>query len=104
MSDEALCCSLTGPRRAQRIKEWAALTAHATSQRQGPNRIISTYPAEKEIVEELRRLIAAEAECCSFMKFDVHETPSLVRVELTVPEEMTGFLDTMVGLTSPKLA
>lgn len=98
--NEVCACTLSGPDLADRIQEWAAVTARATSRDLEGNRIVSTYPVDDDVVTELRRLIAAEAECCSFMTFRVDETRGGIRVELEVPQGMSDVLPAMLGLVA----
>ena len=100
MTEETLACSLNGPELIKRVEEWRRLTSQATSRRVEEAGIVSTYPREERVVQELRRLIAAEGECCSFMKFEVRERPDEVEVELRVPEGMTESLAQMLGLVT----
>jgi hypothetical protein len=100
MNEETMACSLSGPELVERIGEWAQVTSRATSRRVEGGRITSTYPRDEQLLERLRALIAAEAECCSFMQFSVEEQPDQVVVELRVPEHMAGMLALMLGLVT----
>ncbi len=97
MIGESLGCSLEGQELSDRVGEWARLMARATSRRVEKGRIVSTYPREKNLLDQLNALIAAEAECCSFMNFRVEEQPDQVVVELSVPDEMSEALNS-IGL------
>ena len=97
-NDEVLACSLSGPELIERVARWRRVTTKATSRRIEGGRMVSTYPRDEELVGELRALIAAEAECCSFMRFDVDERADDVRIELSVPDEMSDMLEVMIGL------
>ena len=100
MSNETLACSLAGDELVGRIREWTQVTARATSRHVEKGRIVSTYPIDEELLRRLRELIAAEAECCSFMQFEVKEGPDQVTVELRVPDEMSEALAVMLGLVT----
>ena len=99
-STETLACSLAGDELIQRLGEWAAVASRATSRHVEKGRIVSTYPPDEDILRRLRDLIAAEAECCSFMQFEVKEGPDEVEVELRVPDEMSEALAVMLGLVT----
>jgi hypothetical protein len=97
---ETLACSLSGPDLVQRIGEWAQVASQATSRHVEKSRILSTYPADEQLLQQLRGLIAAEAECCPFMQFSVQEGIDHFVVELRVPEEMSEALSVMLGLVT----
>ncbi len=46
------------------------------------------YPNDPQLRHRLRELIAAEAECCSFLRFDLHERPDTIVTEVRLPEEL----------------
>ena len=97
-NEEMLTCSLGGQQLIERIREWGQLASQATSRHVEKGRIVSTYPPDRQLLQQLRKLIAAEAECCPFMRFDVEERPDQVVVELRVPEDMSEALAVMLGL------
>jgi hypothetical protein len=103
-NEETLACSLSGPELVERIREWAEVATQATGRHVEKGRIVSTYPPNQGLLRELRRLIAAEAECCAFMQFDVEEGPDQVVVELRVPDEMSEALAVMLGLVTQQPA
>lgn len=98
MDENAVRCTLEGPALIERIIEWRQVASRATGRRVETGRIVSTYPSDPELIERLRALIAAEAECCSFMEFDVVEEGDEVTVELRVPDGMSDVLVAMMGL------
>ena len=97
---EMLACSLSGPELVERVREWADVASHATSRHVEKGRIVSTYPPDQQLLQQLRELISAEAECCPFMKFNVEERPDEVEVELRVPDDMSEALAVMLGLVT----
>lgn len=62
------------------------------------SRVVSTFPNDDQLLQQVRELIAAEADCCPFMAFTIEERPDQFLVELRVPEEMSGALALMPGL------
>ncbi|MGH2747166.1 MAG: hypothetical protein ACRDKB_04510 [Actinomycetota bacterium] len=98
--EETLACSLSGPDLVQRIREWTEVASHAQSRHVEKGRIVSTYPNDHQLIQRLRQLIEAEAECCPFMKFDVQLNADEVVVELNVPDEMSEALAVMLGLVT----
>jgi MerR family copper efflux transcriptional regulator len=101
---EALSCSLSGPELVSRIREWGQVASRAISRHVEKGRIVSTYPPDQQLLQQLHRLIAAEAECCPFMQFNVKEGPDQVEVELRVPEDMSEVLAIMFGLVTQQPA
>jgi hypothetical protein len=99
-NEETLACSLSGPGLIERISEWGQVASQATGRHVEKGRILSTYPPDRQLVQQLRMLIAAEAECCPFMQFNVEERPDQVVVELRVPEDMSEALAVMLGLVA----
>ncbi len=97
MADDVLSCSLERDALETRLQDWAAVARHAISRRVDTDRIRSTYPPDPEIARRLRDLIAAEAHCCTFMRFTVEESPDEIVVELRVPAGMAEPLATMLG-------
>lgn len=97
---EAQACSLSGPDLVERMAEWGRVASQATTRHVEPGRIVSTYPPDQRLLQQLRKLIAAEADCCSFMHFDVDEGPDEVVVDLRVPEDMSEGLAVMLGLVA----
>ena len=95
---ETLACSLSGPELAERMREWGRVTARATSRRVEKGRIISTYPLDRDLVQQISKLIAQEAACCSFMDFSIAEGEDQLEVEIRMPDEMSDSLESMLGL------
>ena len=95
---ETLGCSLSGSELIERVTEWRHVASHALSRRVEKGRIVSTYPVDRRLLQQLRKLIAAEARCCDFMQFKVAESPDQIEVELRVPDDMSEELAVMLGL------
>jgi len=68
----------------------------ATSRGVDGDRVVAVYPNDAHLLGRLRELIAAEAECCSFLLFDVEETPDAIVTELRLPEGMPDPVRTRV--------
>ena len=100
MGIQDLACTLEGPELMQRVQDWRALATRATGRSFEGNTVIATYPRDAELIAELRRLIEAEKDCCSFMQFSVEEISEAVTVRLRVPEEMKHLLGLMVGIAT----
>lgn len=89
-------CSLTGPGLVERINEWAEVALHATQRTVSNGRIVSTYPQDQQLLERLRNLVAAEADCCPSIQFTIRETPEGFEVEIQVPDNVNGPLRVML--------
>ena len=85
---QPFACSLQGPDLVDRIDAWREVVARATSRGVENDRVVAVYPKDPQLLSRLRELVAAEAECCSFLLFDVEETPDAIVTELRLPEGM----------------
>ena len=85
MSQEPRTCSLSHEKLSGRVLAWSRVMARAIDRRVDGDNTVATYPRDDELLEEVRALIAAEAECCPFMEFTVTESPEGFTVELRVP-------------------
>ena len=81
-------CSLESPELLDRIDAWQDVVTRATSRGIEDGRVVAEYPKDAQLLGRLRELVAAEAECCSFLRFDVEETPDAIVTELRLPEGM----------------
>jgi len=93
---QPLACTLDGPDLVNRIEEWREVVARAKTRRVEDGRVVAVYPKDAQILFRLRELIAAEAECCSFLRFSVEETPDAILTELQLPEELPDSVRTRV--------
>ena len=93
---QPFACSLDAPELVDRIEAWREVVAHATSRGVDNDRVVAVYPKDALLLGRLRALIAAEAECCSFLLFDVEETPDAIITELRLPEGMPDSVRTRV--------
>jgi hypothetical protein len=80
------CCTLDGGEMVERVSAWRDVSSKATARRVGSAKITSEYPPEPMLTQRLKDLIAAEAVCCSFLKFDLREERDRTVVELEFPE------------------
>ena len=90
-------CSLGGTDLDDRLAQWGAVMSLAIDRRVEGGRVVSTYPRDEDLLAKIRMLIAAEAECCSFMDFTVEENAESFTVELRVPNEMSDGILEMLG-------
>jgi hypothetical protein len=93
---QPLSCRLDGPDFVDRIEAWREVVARATTRRVEGGRVVAVYPNDAQLLARLRELIAAEAECCSFLHFSLEETPDAILTELRLPEELPDSTRTSV--------
>ena len=93
---QPFACSLEGPELVDRIEAWRDVVARATSRGIENDRVVAIYPKDARLLGRLRELVAAEAECCSFLLFDVEETPDAIVTELRLPEGIPDSVRTRV--------
>lgn len=82
-----LVCTLDERHLADRLQEWSAVSERALSRSEEGARIVSTFPPDATVVAELRRLIAAEGECCSFLRFQLTEHEDHVELAFHDPRK-----------------
>ncbi len=82
----ALGCSLNDEELATRTEDWRRIAARAESRHTEKGRVIATYPKDEQLLDDIRRLIAAEADCCPSMQFIVKEQPDRIVVELRISQ------------------
>ena len=86
----AAACALPDAGLTQRMASWREVAEHVVSRRTSPGRVVSTYPAEMR--QRVETLIAAEAECCPFLSFEVRGDDALVEVELRYPPDFEAMV------------
>lgn len=87
---DAAACTLPDAGLAQRMESWREVAGQAVSRRASSGRVVSTYPAEMR--QRVEMLIAAEAECCPFLSFEVRGDDALVEVELRYPPDFEAMV------------
>lgn len=101
MDVQHLSCTLQGPELLQRLREWEQVTSRAKTRVLEENALVAVYPRDRALLDELRRLVEAEKDCCSFLDFRIEERVEDAVVRLEVPEGMHDLLPMMMGLASP---
>lgn len=85
--EQSVACSLEARELIERIEAWQQVVSHATGHEVEDDRVVTTYPQNAQLLDRLRGLIAAEAECCSFLDFSVHERRGSIVTELRFGKE-----------------
>jgi hypothetical protein len=96
-TSQPLTCSLARPDLVDRIEAWRDVVARATTRRVEGDRVLAVYPKDAQLLGRLRDLIAAEAECCAFLRFDVHERPDSIVTELRLPDDLADSTRTLIA-------
>jgi hypothetical protein len=78
-----LLCSLQPDELAQRGEDWRAVNEACVERTVQPGLLTRRYRRGPEIAQSLRRLIAAEAECCPFLHFDLQDVGGQLQLEVT---------------------
>jgi hypothetical protein len=94
-----LLCSLQPEELAQRGRDWRVVNEACVERTVQPGLLTRRYRREPEIAESLRRLIAAEAECCPFLRFEVQDVDGQLQLEVTTTQ--SGADAVLEALASP---
>lgn len=90
-------CTLEGADMMERITAWREISTQAISRRLEAGQVTSVYPPDQELFARLQDLIAAEAVCCSFLKFTIHSGADETIVRLNYPEEARGLVEAILA-------
>jgi hypothetical protein len=86
--DQPIACSLSSSDYAARKGDTAQIARRALRSREPvPAGARLTFAAEAQTERDLRAVIAAEAECCSFLHFDLDRDGDTLRLEVTGPDQ-----------------
>lgn len=95
--DAPIACTLDGDDMADRLTEWRAVLARATSRaRTTDGGLRAAFGAGVDL-GELARLVAAEQGCCSFFAFAIIVDHRGVGLEVNAPDGAGGMIDALFG-------
>jgi hypothetical protein len=94
---QPLACTLEAAELGDRLRAWSEVLPRASTRRTEDGRVVATYPKDAELLSRLRELIAAEANCCSFLDFRLEERPDAIVVELRLPDGVPASLAGVFG-------
>ena len=85
---QPIACSLSPANYATRKDDIARIARGALRSRQPlPGGARLTFAARGETERDLRAVIAAEAECCSFLHFELDRDGDNLRLDVTGPDD-----------------
>lgn len=94
MTDLPMACSLDGPAQAERAAAFAALADRALIRSERTSRGWRLLYREAAGVEHsLRRLIAAESECCPFLGFALDRSGQHLSLTVQGPAEAQAMIE-----------
>jgi MerR family copper efflux transcriptional regulator len=97
MTELPIACSLSSADQAGRLASWRALEAESMLDAEVTERGASMrFRAGAEV--RLRRLIAAESECCPFFEFDLRAEGPDLRLSVEGPAEAHPIVLELFGL------
>lgn len=83
-----IACSLAGSAMGDRFQIWRELARRALLGRERhPEGLVLRYRRGPGVEDELRRLVALEADCCAFLTFDLAPQERQLRLTVTGPAE-----------------
>jgi len=83
MPDQNLVCSLTAADYRDRESAWLKLGTHLSASAAIPGGLSFSFAPTHGLRDSLTELIRLEAECCSWMSFDISESPDGIRLAIT---------------------
>lgn len=85
-----IACTLDGPDRAARGRDWKALRERARLGEHRTEKMLTTIWRRDEGVQaEVERLVAAERECCGFLSFELTVGDDSVTLVTAFPEGLS---------------
>lgn len=97
MDSGMIACTLEGAGFEERAAAWREVASRATARSLEQGRVVATYPADPELLGRVRALIAAEASCCSFFRFELREGREEFVIDLRYPDEARALVEGMLG-------
>ena len=97
-----LACSLSASDAARRGRWWARVMERANGVSAQPGGFVARFDASAELEGELRRVAAAEAECCPFLQIDVARAPDELSLTITGPPRAQPVIAQIQTTSQPK--
>lgn len=97
-------CSLDLSDLSRRLDAWRRVAAQGRTVEVTDDRVVAVYPRREALLADLRALVDAEAECCSFLTFTIEERGDDIVSELSYPPDTPAALRAFIGeLTTTRL-
>ncbi|MBN8742562.1 MAG: hypothetical protein BGP24_07655 [Lysobacterales bacterium 69-70] len=91
-----IACSLDAGDFRDRLAWIAAVNRdHLVSERRDGQRLVLTY--RPDALQSVRDLVAKESACCAFLAFDLTERADVVRLTVSVPDEVLDHADELLA-------
>ena len=99
MSDQSIACTLRPEQKRDRMSLIGALLSEALVGHEPiDGGVRARFRNEPAIEQRVRDLAAAEAQCCAFLRFDVHHDVSAVLLDITGSPEAQPAIRAMFPL------
>jgi hypothetical protein len=92
-----IACSLSTDDMGDRLQEWEALLARASSREPTEPGYRLIFARDAELASALADLAAREIECCPFFTFVVTMTNDRLQFDVEVPEDARELVATLFG-------
>jgi hypothetical protein len=91
-----VACTLASESMAERRRVWRALADHALiEQLKTEDGVSLIYSARPGVEDTLRELVALEADCCAFARWQVEPRGPRLILEVTAPDDAVASLQAM---------
>jgi hypothetical protein len=101
-ADPPIACTLGANDYRRRLDEVRALGDAALIDTESePGRAVLRFAASAGIRARVDNIVAAEAECCSFLTMTVTDEPDVVVLTIEAPRDAALVLDELVGALAP---
>jgi MerR family copper efflux transcriptional regulator len=97
--DPAIACTLSAGSMKGRMADWQALLAHVERRTSIDGGVRSVF-APSLPMDDLTRLVAAEQDCCQFLRFAITVDARGVALEVRAPEDARSIVESMFGAPS----
>ncbi len=98
--DQPIACTLTPDQYRERTADLAALVARAGRAREPTaDGVRLTFADSPQTEADLRATIAAEAECCAFLRMDLRRADAGLMLEVAGPPEARPVIDGLFQLS-----
>jgi hypothetical protein len=82
-----IACSLDAVEQQQRLGDWSMLLAEGVGREETPDGVRYRFLGGDDLEERVRKLAAAEKECCPFLDFDIVRTGQEIELGVSAPPE-----------------